>query len=70
MVAIDPARRERGRRGDPVVVVDALAARALRSAQLLSSVDTRQSDSTRPRQSLLLLDITYELRVDTMRTRR
>lgn len=70
MVAIDPARRERRRRGNPVVVVDAFAARALRSAQLLSSVDTRQSDSTRPRQSLLLLDITYERRVATMRTRR
>lgn len=70
MVAIDPPRGERRRRGNPVVVVDAFAARALRSAQLLSSVDTRQSDSTRARQSLLLLDITYELGVATMRTRR
>lgn len=64
MVAIDPPRGERRRRGNPVVVVDAFA------AQLLSSVDTRQSDSTRARQSLLLLDITYELGVATMRTRR
>lgn len=62
MVAIDPPRGEPRRRGNPVVVVRAFAARALRSGQLLSSVDTRQSDSTRPRHSLLLLDITYERR--------